>query len=64
MRFDQALELEILNECLHNVESCIFEAAAPNAEGLALNPFPKYQLDISTDAEANTLRVGMLNIST
>mmetsp|Transcript_101527 Transcript_101527/g.171897 ORF Transcript_101527/g.171897 Transcript_101527/m.171897 type:complete len:80 (-) Transcript_101527:1305-1544(-) len=35
VRYDQAFEVEILNECLQDVESCIFEAAPVNAECLA-----------------------------
>ena len=31
VRYDQELELEILNEWLHAVENCISEAAPPNA---------------------------------
>ena len=52
VRYDQALQLEILNECLHEVESCNFEAAPPNAECLVLEATAKYQLDVSKDAEA------------
>ena len=51
MRYDQALEAEIFNECLHDVESCIFEAARQNAECLAFGAIAKYQLDVFTDAE-------------
>ena len=52
--YDQLLQLEILNECLHDVESCIFEAAPPNTKCLAFNAIAHYQLDVSTDAEAKT----------
>ena len=50
VRYDQAFELEVLNKCLHNVQSCIFESAPRNAECLALEAIAKYQLDVSTDA--------------
>ena len=52
MRYAEALEPEILNEYLHDVESCIFEAAPPNAKWLAFEAIAKYQLDASADAEA------------
>ena len=52
VRYDGALELEILNECSHDVESCIFEAAQPNAKCVAFEATAKYQLDVSADAEA------------
>ena len=51
VRYDQALELEILNECLHDVASFFFEAAAPHAECLAFEATAKHQLEVSTDAE-------------
>ena len=52
MKYDQPLEVEILNKCFHNVESCFFEATPPNIECLAFKALAKYQLDVSTDAEA------------
>ena len=52
VRCDQALELEILKECFHDIESCIFEGAPPIDECSAFEALAKYQVDVSTDAEA------------
>ena len=52
VKYDQALKVDIPNEYLHEVESSIFEAAAPNTKCLAFEAIAKYRLDVPTDAEA------------
>ena len=66
--YDQALEVEILNECLHEFESCFFEAAAPNTECLDFENrlhIPIGRLNgCRTEEKSNSLRVAMLDMCT